>query len=130
MASEDLERLDELVEVVDLDRGVATKHRRERAIRADEGACVGERRPRRRLRAPDLEADDGLVGLRTLAQRVDEFVRPSHGFEKEPDHARPRILGEEREVVGGVCHRFRTGRDDTAQPDTPSERKKCVGDRS
>ena len=75
--AEDFERLDELVEVVDLDPGVAPEHRRERAVRADERSSVRERGASRGLGASDLEADDGLARLGARTQCVDEgFLSP------------------------------------------------------
>ena len=127
---EDLERLDELVEVADLDRRVAAEHGRERAVGADERARVRQGGPRGRLRAAHLEAGDGLARLGARAQRVDERLGSAHGLEEEPDRARVRIVGEEGEVVRRVRDRLRTGRDDAAQPDTAAEREERVGDRA
>ena len=79
---------------------------------------------------PTLRQTTGLSASAHAAQRVDERVRPSHGLEKEPDRSRPGILGEEREVVGGIRHRLGTRRDDAAQPDATAEGQERVGDRS
>ena len=128
--AEDLEGLDELVEVGDLDRGVPPEHRRERALGADERARVGERRPRRRLRATDLEADDRLAGFRAPAQRVHESVGSAHGLEEEPDRARRGILREERQEVGGVGDRLGPRRHDATQPDAAAQREERVRDRA
>ena len=128
--AEDFEGLDELVEVGDLDRGVPPEHRGERALGADERARVGERRPRRRLRATDLEADDRLPGLGAPAQRVHESVGSAHGLEEEPDRARRGILREEREEVSGVCDRLGPRRHDATQPDAAAQREERVRDRA
>ena len=73
--AEHLERLQQLVEVAHLDRAVVAEQRREGARRADHRARVGERGARSGLRAPDLEADDGLAGLGRARQGGGEGVR-------------------------------------------------------
>ena len=117
------------MEVLDLDCAVAAQHRGERAIRADERARVRERRPGGRLRAPDLEAGDGLVRLGAAAERVDERVRAPHGLEEEPDGARLGILGEEAKVVGRVRHGLGARGDDAADSDAAAEGEERVRDR-
>src|SRR5262245_52128026 len=106
-AAEDLERLDELVEVVDLDRAVPPERGGEGTAGADERASVRERRARGGLRATDLEARDRLPRLGACAQRCDEGICLANRLEEEPDRLRPLVLGEEREVVGGVRDRLR-----------------------
>ena len=95
-----------------------------------ERARVGERRPRSRLRATDLEADDRLACFRAPAQRVHESLRAAHGLEEEPDRARRGILREEREEVSGVCDRLGSRRHDATQPDAAAEREERVRDRA
>ena len=46
-----------------------------------------------------------------------------------PTALRPLVLGEEREVVGGVRHGLRPRRDDAAEADAAAERQERVGDR-
>ena len=84
-ASEDLERLDELVEVADLDRRVSAEHCRERALGPDERSGVRERCTCGRLRASHLEADDGLAGVGAPLQSVDERLRAPDGLQEEAD---------------------------------------------
>ena len=87
-ASEDLERLDELVEVLDLDRAVPLEDGRERAARADQGTRMGERGAGGGLRPPDLQADDDLPGERAPLERRDELLGAADGLQKQADRAR------------------------------------------
>ncbi len=126
----DLERLDELVEVVDLDRAVAAEHRREGARRADQRTGVGERRASSRLGTSDLEADDGLAGQRARGRAPRRRRRaggPSRGRARRLASRRPRRRSE---VVGRVRDGLATRRDDAAHPDPATEREERVRDRA
>ncbi len=129
-AAEYLEGLDELVEVLHLDRSIAAQDGRERAHRADERSGVRQGRSRGRLGAAHLEADDRLAGGGARGKRIRERGRPAHGLEKEPDRACAVVHGEEVEVVGCVRHGLATRRDDAAHADAPTEREERVRDRA
>ena len=90
---------------------------------------MGERGTGGRLRMADLEAHDWLACLGTATQRGDERVG-SIDVSKQADRLRFVVFREECDEVGSIRHGFSAGRDDTAQPDTPAEGEKCVGDRS
>jgi hypothetical protein len=129
-ASEELECLDELVEVLDLDCAIAPEHCREGARRADQGAGVGEGGSSGRLGAPDLEADDGLARESTPFERGGKSAWPAHGLEEEADHLRLLVFREEGEVVRRVRDGFGTRRHDAAESDSPAERQEGVCERT
>ena len=103
LPAEHLERLQQLVEVAHLDRVVVAQQRRERARRADDRARVGQRGPRRRLGAPDLEADDGLARFGRARQRRGEGIRAPDRLHEQPDGARALVLGQEGDEIRDVA---------------------------
>ena len=128
-AAEDLERLDELVEVLHLDRSVAAQHGRERAHRADECSRVRQRGARGCLGAPHLEADDRLARRRARRERLGEGGGAAYRLEEEAHGARALVLREERQVVGRVRDDLAARRHDAAQADAAAEREERICDR-
>jgi hypothetical protein len=129
-AAQHLQRLDEVVDVVDLDRLVAAEERRERLVRADRRAGVRDRRARPRGRAPDSQADDRLLGLCKQLERGPERGRSPHGLDEETDRSRRLVIREERADVGHVARRLGAGRDDAAEADSGPERRQRLSDRA
>ena len=128
--AEHLERLQQLVEVAHLDRAVMAQQRREGARRADHRARVGERRARRGLRAPDLEADDRLARLGRERERRGEGVRAPDRLDEQADRRVPSSLGQERDEVGEIARELAPGRDDRAEADARPAGQERLGDRA
>src|SRR5262249_4529286 len=94
-APEYLERLDELGEVRDPGRADAAAARGDRGARAGDRAGGGGGRAGSRLRAADLEADDGLAGVGEAIERLGERRRTPHRLEEQADGSCALVGGEE-----------------------------------
>ena len=128
--AEHLEGLEQLVEVAHLDDAVMPKQRGEGARRADHRAGVGERGPRGGLRAPHLEADDGLARLGRARKRGGERARSPDGLDEQADRARALVLGEVRDEVRNVARELAAGRHDGAKAHARPAGEERLADRS
>ena len=109
---------------------MVAQQRRERACRADDRARVRERGARSGLRAPDLEADDGLAGLGCARQRRGERVRPPDRLDEQADRARALVLGQERDEIGDVARELAARGDDGAKADPRPACQERLADRA
>ncbi len=99
-----------LVEVVDFDHAVTLEQCLEHRVIAGDRAGMGQRhgRPQRRLADfQDHHRDIAGIGFRECR---DEACRVTHGFEKQADHARIRLLETPVHVVGDGRGQFVTRR--------------------
>ena len=130
LPAEHLERLDEVVVVLNVDRAEAPQDARECDVGPDHGAGVRDRDPRGALRAADAQAHDRLAALGAQLQREGERRRPADRLEEQRHHARGLVVGQERHVVGGVPQRLGAGRDHAPQPDARAHRHQRLADRA
>nr|WP_246456098.1 hypothetical protein [Nocardioides mesophilus] len=126
--AQELQRLGELLEVLDLDHAVAGEGRGERGSGPDDGARVGQGDPGSGHRSADLETDHRLSPLSALAQGLDEGRRATNRLQEQPDGAGRGILGEVVEEVGDVSSDLAPRGDDRTEADPGPHRGEGLGD--
>ena len=96
---EGFERGDQLLVVADDGNAVALDEALEGVVVADQGAGMGQRRPRTDGGPADLEHDQRLAGGMDAVDRVGEAVGVRDEFEHQADHRRVVVGGEPAQII-------------------------------